>query len=306
MQKKTNIYIPSDFITSERYYQARLTSAIPYNDLKSTSLKEWFLSDENVKYITQQLFDVYNENNYKYDEENTLSYDYFLKATPIWMRKWGAENAVNYHTELPVVVNPFGRSSTIYRYFMIALSKINQDFFREKYYEVKKIDIWENPGLTGKPDWNPYKASANIGSKNEFSNDNKNIMLKDLVYSVENTRNVDVWKRQQIIRSNKNFRYGNALPVWQAAGSANRGYGLDRSNDGLHDGNPDRASLENQIHGYIMGDITGDPKKSIFDLTNLQWPEEKNTMAGAQYFDQANYQPDTTDYYYNQFPYDVV
>ena len=301
--KKANIFIPSDFITSERYYQARITTAMPYDDIEHYSLKRWFLEKENTKYLIHQLYKVYMKNDYKY-ENDPLEYTYFTENVPRWMKEWADKERISRYTEAPVEVNPYGRSDTIYRYFMLALSKMNQVFFGKYYYIIKKIDIDENVGMTGKPDWNPYKAYANIANKNEFEDTNQRVKLEDLVYSVENTRNMDVWGHKEVLRSNRNFRYGNKIPVWQAAGTSNRGWGLDRSNDGLHDGNPDRASLENQIHGYILGDITGDPKRSIYNLTNLQWPEEKGVMAGDQYFDEANYQPDTTDYYADQFPYD--
>ena len=299
---RENIYIPSDFITSERYYQARLTSAMPYYDIKYFPLENWFLSRENIDYMRKQINSTYLNS---YNKDLTQDkIDENKKKVKDAMELWATNKKINRYMEAPVIPNPFTRSSNMYRYFMIALSEINTEFYVDYHGGDFRLGDDEYGSLKEGLDWNPYKAYANIANKNEFEDSNQRVKLEDLVYSVENTRNMDVWHKQQVIRSNKNFRYGNAIPVWQKAGSANRAWGLDRSNDGFHDGNPDRASLENQIHGYILGDITGDPKRSIYDLTNLQWPEEKGVNTDNQYFDQADYQVDTTDYYYDQFPYD--
>jgi predicted unusual protein kinase regulating ubiquinone biosynthesis (AarF/ABC1/UbiB family) len=63
---------------------------------------------------------------------------------------------------------------------------------------------------------------------------------------------IDVWKHQETVVSNALFRYGNRIPQWQKS-MQKRPY--DRSNDGYHQANSDRASLENQIHGYDMSNI---------------------------------------------------
>ena len=72
-----------------------------------------------------------------------------------------------------------------------------------------------------------------------------------MVYIVDNTRNMDVWSEDKTIRQNSNFRYNNRIPRWQCLNKRH----YDRSSDGFHDSNKDRASLENQIHGYNMQDV---------------------------------------------------
>ena len=91
-----------------------------------------------------------------------------------------------------------------------------------------------------------------------------------MLYYPEQWKELDVWRDQDVIRWNKNFRYNNEIPIWQNLNKAHRGY--DRGNEGLHDGNPDRASLNNQIHGYNMNDV--------MKYTSFQY-NKKNNMTGS-------------------------
>ena len=100
---------------------------------------------------------------------------------------------------------------------------------------------------------------ANVNSLNVFQitnkvtdNCNRNYNKKfDEMLAVD-YHTIDLHQYYETMTYNKNYRYKNSIPVWQRSMST-RNY--DRENDGLRDANPDRASLENQIHGYDMSNI---------------------------------------------------
>jgi hypothetical protein len=63
---------------------------------------------------------------------------------------------------------------------------------------------------------------------------------------------IDVWRHQEANVCNNLFRYGNRVPQWQKS-MQKRPY--DRANEGYHEADSDRSSLETQIHGYDMSNI---------------------------------------------------
>jgi len=42
------------------------------NDIRGYTLKTWFLEDENIKYLTKQMFEIYLNDDYKYKDENEV------------------------------------------------------------------------------------------------------------------------------------------------------------------------------------------------------------------------------------------
>jgi len=259
-EKKRQVYVPSSFITSERYYQSKTTIDAGITDMETYNIKKWFLDEENQKYLINQLYTVYIKHDYKYNESTKLDYKYFKRTVPEWMNSFVDKNKIELYMEDPDRIGTYGlfdaAPSAGYKYFITALSKVNREFCKEHYYLISQIneELELNlPGVTGKPDWNPFRAFTIVGTKNEFENTMTKKSYHDMVYDVDSTRNMDIWNPNETIRQNSNFRYNNCIPVWQTS-MAKRHY--DRSNDGLQDGNRDRASLENQIHGYNMRDIT--------------------------------------------------
>jgi hypothetical protein len=63
---------------------------------------------------------------------------------------------------------------------------------------------------------------------------------------------LDLHKPLDIFRTNSNFRYANAVPVWQKSMNTRH---YERGNDGLHTALSDRASLNTQSRGYDMSEI---------------------------------------------------
>ncbi len=269
-KERKTLYVPSNFLTSERYYHARTTMADGIIDIRGKTLANWFLEKENVDWLTQKLFQLYLKNDYKYQVKSgvPLDWSFFRSKVPEWIREYAKDENVYKFVEDPISIHTSDHN-LLYKYYIEALSKINIEFFKKYYYFVKKVNDYELPGMTGVPDFNPYKARMTVGSKNEFENDIARVSYQDMVYFPEKWDQIDVWSDQDTVRWNKNFRYNNEIPCWQSPG-AKRWY--DRSNDGLRDGNPDRASLDNQIHGYNMQDV----KKYTSFAYN-----KKNNMTGS-------------------------
>lgn len=70
--------------------------------------------------------------------------------------------------------------------------------------------------------------------------------------TVDDMRNLNVYKKMEVVRDPKKFRYGNKIPFWQ--NTSMRRY--DRSNEGFRHGSmAERASLQNPIRGYNMKKI---------------------------------------------------
>ena len=263
MSDKKKVYVPSSFITSERYYQSKTTIDAGIADMEAYNIKKWFLDKDNEKYLTDQLYRIYIKHDYKYKESEKLDYRYFNKNVPNWMEKFVWKNKIEFYMEDPdkiggdySYVGSLSASDEGYKYYITALSKVNKEFCKEHYYLISQLNDQTDldlPGTFGKPDWNPFRASTIVGTKNEFENTMTKKSYHDMVYDIDNTRNMDIWYGNEIIRQNSNFRYNNRIPVWQNLGRSRTG--LDRSNDGLHDSNKNRASLENQIHGYNMSDV---------------------------------------------------
>lgn len=67
--------------------------------------------------------------------------------------------------------------------------------------------------------------------------------------TADDYKSIDVWQDDQTYTYDKLNRYGNAVPMWQKSMNIRH---YDRDNDGLHTSNPERASLDNQVHGYNM------------------------------------------------------
>lgn len=265
------LYVPSNFLSSERYYHARTSMVAGEMDIRGKNLKNWFLEKENVDWITKQLFLEYLRNDYKYQSKNNIQLDwpFFQDKVPKWMKEYAIDMNVYKYVEDPI--GPYtSDKSWLYKYYIEALSKLNREFYKKYYYIVKKVDDYELPGLTGKPDWNPYKARTTVGSKNEFQNNIVRRSYMDMIYFPNAWKELDVWRDQDVIRYNKNFRYNNEIPIWQNLNRAHIGY--DRDNEGLHDGNPDRASLDNIIRGYDM-----EPVKKF---TSLQY-NKKTPLTGS-------------------------
>ena len=112
---------------------------------------------------------------------------------------------------------------------------------------------------------NVYNTSVTIG---HYLDDDTNKILttrkqyKDL--TAEDIKNVDVWAPVTVEANYSQYRYQNQIPIWQRSMNIRHN---DRDNEGFRHKDSDRASLNNQIHGYNMEEIY---KASIDDYENKQ------------------------------------
>ena len=263
-------FVPSNFINSERYYQAKTTVDAGILDIETYNLKKWFADEDNVNYIINQLFTIYIKHRYKSSNPDEKDYKYFKKNVPKWMINFIRDRKIELHTESPDIIREDyminNHEEKSFRHFIDSLSRINREFIKEYHYmsshpkssvskNLEQYGIYhdsELPGLTGVPDWNPFRASCVVGIKNEFQNTLRTKTLHDMVYDVEDTRNMDIWRPERTVRMNNDYRYNNQIPVWQCSMNK-RNY--DRDNDGLEHSDPNRSSLETPIRGYEMTDI---------------------------------------------------
>lgn len=256
MSIKKQLYVPPNFITTEKYYQNRTSIISKITDIKGYNLKKWFYESENIKYLTKILYHAYMANDYKYAKNDKKNYKYFEDNILEWMSEFSQDNDdFNQYSEEPKTAREK------YKYYINSLSLINKEFL-DTYYYVSNID------LDDMPHFNPYRSSVYIGSKNEFTNDVRNISLHDLAYSVEDCRNIDLWEKHNVIRKNNHYRYNNQIPIWQHLNKNRRGY--DRSNDGLQDADACRASLETIQRGYDMSDVFKYATSLQYNLDNKQ------------------------------------
>ena len=244
MNKKKIVYVPSDFITSERYYQNKSTVDANITDIEEYNINKWFMKKDNIYYLTKLLYNLYLNNEYEYTSNNKLNYKYFQKNIPIWMNIFVKNYNINNEIEEIFYID------NNYKHFISALSKINKLFLDEFYYKIKKIKICK-PIPTNIPDWNPYKSSTYVGRKNEFEDTFKKMKLHDITYSAENAKEYDVWGDNKTIRNNNNFRNKNNIPIWQSSMNV-RNYERDNNDAG---GLQCNESLETIIRGYNMDDV---------------------------------------------------
>ena len=67
MNKKKKVYVPSDFITSERYYQNKSTVDANITDIEDYNIEKWFKKKDNIFYLMKMLYNeyIYNEYDFK-------------------------------------------------------------------------------------------------------------------------------------------------------------------------------------------------------------------------------------------------
>ncbi len=135
--------------------------------------------------------------------------------------------------------------ATGYNNYHTALEQINMDFMAECRNHF--------PYQT----FNPFKADYLVGSLEE------KVLKKGFDLSHEDVQTLDVWRSNIVNSVNRHYRENNQIPVYRHSLHMRH---VDRSNEGLRDNNPDRASLENFVpQRYDMGKI---------EQTHLNYKEE--------------------------------
>lgn len=111
---------------------------------------------------------------------------------------------------------------------------VNNDFLKYCY----KLLRWNN--------FNPYREKTEVGpADNRVTKNYRDLLAHEI-------STIDVYDDYQIERYNRQFYLENKIPAWQVS-IHTRNY--DTNPGGYRNGEQDRASLENPIYEYNMGDI---------------------------------------------------
>jgi hypothetical protein len=200
--------------------------SIPFGVNDYPDVEKVFLSPNNVDLVIKSLYAIHKKFN------GQMHYECFKKKFLKKMREWVISHDPD---DYELAGNPYPN-------YVELLNFINRDFISEHY------DLAAGTAYTDQqiPDINVYRRKDYVGPTH-----NRELKAYDEMLTDEYP-DIDVWQHYEVNRSNRNYRYNNRIPYWQTIAQKRK---YDRSNDGLHDGNPDRASLDNQVRGYDMSDI---------------------------------------------------
>lgn len=224
----------SDLVISRKDLLIRPDEYKPLGSFKSVKNKESkptfleidiekvFKSDSNLKMMANSLHKVHRQNG------GRSTIQKFLSLTPKLAESFSRRYDINKFEDVTY-------QATGHHNWSELLKTVNNEFMSFCYNKFR---------------WNslvPTREWAEVGATGE----RKQKRFYEL--TVEDIGTLDYWRKQETQRINKAFRHNNKIPVWQRS-MHNRFY--DKSNDGLHSNDPDRASLENFVHGgYDMDRI---------------------------------------------------
>jgi hypothetical protein len=192
-----------------------------YNRLDDMTNTEIFLSDKNMNYISYAMISLNNVNNTNIDTNILQS------KIPNLMKVWAVKNAINSSTS--------ATGNIIH-----TLEFLNKKFL---------TNHGSMYGLGGHDSLNVFRTKTSVSDRCGRTDKKKH---NELLASDYHT--LDLWNdtSNEVFAYNRAYRYCNKIPMWQR--SMNRRH-YDVSNDGLRAATSDRASLENQTHGYDMSNI---------------------------------------------------
>lgn len=201
-----------------------LTRLHPFGSVKSinnyptddpeVNLTDEFLDALNVIKLTKDIFAVYQYNGGK----STLTK--FEKLIPKLMKKFAQEHNLELYQSVE-------DGTTGNHNWPEALNAINYDFTKYvcKFFKWNKLI--------------PTRGFVNVGS---FGNERK---IRSYNLQAEDIPTLDVWREQQIVIMNKQFRNNNEIPIWQKS---------------IHTRNYDRNIFETNSKDCI---VRGNPVPSI-------------------------------------------
>lgn len=190
-----------------------------YNPLDCASNARLFLSDKNIYGMVSYMAVLNTEN------MTQVSIKEIQKITPGRMHQWAKANSINDYEDM-------------YNNAISTLKFLNQKFLKDNgdLYDANgchALNVFQNKGRVS-------DACGNTAVKK----------YDEMLATDYHT--IDVWRPQITTKENNMFRYNNEIPIWQKSMNR-RHYG--KENDGLHSAIPERASLNNQVHGYDMSNI---------------------------------------------------
>lgn len=200
-------------------------------DIKNKPINSNFDKSFNDSHANESIFlskkNIYNMIYYiiALNKLNKTDHDILQNSIPIKMQEWADKNSINDFEDL--TNNIFTK-----------LTFLNKKFLTENGHLFD---------LSGSHSINVFhiKSDTVTDRCGKLSNKKYDEML------AQDYHTIDVHQSMDIFKSNANFRYDND-PKWEKNLNTRH---YDRSNDGLHTSSYERASLNNQIHGYDMSEI---------------------------------------------------
>jgi hypothetical protein len=188
-----------------------------------TTNSKLFLSRVNCKQLIINLHNKHTRN------EGNICLKTFTRIVLDKMSQWSnSKNIDDYESLTP---NQWEQT----------LNFINKQFIKEHEFLFQSVHVDINSA-----DINVYKTVRKVGLMN--NSDKK--QYKDM--TPDDYKTLDVWSEQTSSVQNKQYRYGNKIPMWQKSMN-NRHY--DRENEGFHAHNSNQASLGTHIRGFNMEHI---------------------------------------------------
>lgn len=187
------------------------------NYLDELTNTDIFLSKKNIHYMTHYLIAM-NEKNKTGNNPSDL-----VHLVPKMMVEWASKEKLN-------------DSEYAYSDILLTLAFLNEQFL------INHANVYDRSNLSTR---NIFRVNDKItidGCGNQESKKYNEMTAVDY-------QNIDVWQSQQVYTYDKRNRYGNEIPTWQKSMNIRQ---YERNSDGLHESNPDRASLDMQIRGYNM------------------------------------------------------
>lgn len=188
-----------------------------YNNYPVTN-EQMFLSSRNVYLLVHHIISLNVKNNTK-----TTSV-VLKKKVPMYMAQWADKQKINDYEGIDSI--------------LVTMIFLNKSFLKD------------HPELYNRADCSGVNVFRTTSRVTDRCNRQSNKTSDDIMAHEYHT--LDLSAPRETFVTNKNSRYCNAVPIWQKSMNTRH---LDRSNDGLHDAESERASLSNQLHGYDMSNI---------------------------------------------------
>ena len=183
-------------------------------------MNQMFLSDRNILLLLEGLYLTYTQNGGKHGKQKFAA---FVQSM--------AKNFVQTNNLHAYEIAEF--EAIGYNDHVECLRAINLDFTKECYKYFK---------------WNDF----NFQQRYEVGKHEKRVLKKGYEFDHTDHGTLDLWRQTSTMSLNRNFRDQNRIPPHRAHAQVRH---YDRGNEGLRENNPNRASLDGQIHGYDMSSI---------------------------------------------------
>lgn len=191
------------------------------------SMYDIFMSKDNLIRQLQNIKSLY----YAECEEQGL--DEFLKYVPKYMKTFAERANLRNPDSYKLSQECGGKQDVLNRF-----RAVNRDFIR---YVTTLIPANR---------YIPQRQYAQVGAINEYEDNSKKVKMLNMM--AEDFKSLDVWRQTEVQTHGYSYRYKNEIPPWQTSLHARH---YDRSNEGLHANEPDRASLQAPPRGFNMRDI---------------------------------------------------